>query len=130
MGLKILPVVRSKPTDATRKVFNSSTMIEVSWLPPNGIGRNQAFFNNLERKGPFTSSTQRDVDESQKKLRGMFQEILLNSGFNLVACTMQLCEAFQRSRVPVCIISPAAVIEFYKSIYFPSTSVHDWINSL
>ena len=114
-GLKILPVVRSRPTDASRKVFNSATIVEVSWLPPNGNGRNQAFFNNLERKGPFTSSTQRDVDEKQKKLRKRFEEILIKSGFNLVACSMQLCEAFQRSRVPVCIISPASVIEFYKS---------------
>ena len=116
MGLKILPVVRSKPTDATRKGFNSPTMVEVSWLPPNGNGRDQAFFNNLETTGPFTTLTQRDVDEKLKMLRKRFEEIVLKSGFNLVACTMQLCEAFQRSRVPVCIISPASVIEFYKSI--------------
>ena len=106
IGLEIIPVLRSRPTDAT---------LEVSWFPPNGNGRNQAFFNNLERKGPFTSSTQKDVDEKLKKLRKRFQEILVKSGFNLVACTMQLCEAFQRSGVPVCIISPASVIKFYKS---------------
>ena len=115
IGLKILPVVRSRPTDATRKVFNNATMVEVSWLPPNGNGTNQAFFNNLERKGPFASSTQRDVNENQKKLRRRFEEILIKSDFKLVACTMQLCEAFQRSGVPVCTISPASVIKFYKS---------------
>lgn len=115
IGLKILPVVRNRPTDATLTVLNSTTMVEVSWLPPNGNGRDQAFFNNLERKGPFTSSTQRDVYEKQKKSRKRFEEILIKSGFNLVACTMQLCKAFQRSEVPVRIISPASVIEFYKS---------------
>ena len=43
IGLRILPVVKSRPTDGTRKVFNSASGVEVSWLPTKGEGRSQAF---------------------------------------------------------------------------------------
>ena len=53
--------------------------------------------------------------EKQQYLRKRFEEILIRSGFNLVAFTMQLCESFLRSGVRVCIVSPTSVIDFYKS---------------
>ena len=113
--LKVLPVVRTKQVDVASQGVKSTSVVEVSWLPPIGSGRNQAFFNNLAVQGPFAMLSQKDK-EKQTKARKRFEEILLESGFNLVAFSMASHESFQRSGVPTSIISPSAVIDFYKSV--------------
>jgi len=114
--LRVLPVVRNKQLNTSRQVLKSTPTFEVLWLPPTGSGRNQAFFNNLATQGPFARLPQKDKDENQKKARGRLEEILLESGFNLVAFSMALCESFQRSEVSTCSISPSFVINFFKTI--------------
>ena len=114
--LKVLPVVRSKPPDTTHKPSKVTTAFEVTWLSPTGHGRNQAFFNNLSETGPFARSPQKEKDENQTKARRRLEEMLLDSGFNLVAFSMALHKSFQRSGVPTCSVSPGSVIDFYQSV--------------
>ncbi|KAJ7380165.1 hypothetical protein OS493_010876 [Desmophyllum pertusum] len=106
--LQILPVVRSRASKST-------TVADVTWLPPTGSGRLQAVFNNLATTGPFATSPKKDTDENQTKVRKMFEAILLESGFNLVAFSLALHESFQRAGVPTCSISPSCVIDFYNT---------------
>ena len=109
--LKILPVVRKRQKDSATK-----PSVELTWLPCTGQGSNQAFFNNLSETGPFKRLPTSDEDDNQTKARNLFEEILLESGFNLVASSMSLYESLQRSNVSACTISPSCVIDFYKSI--------------
>ncbi|XP_068722037.1 sacsin-like [Montipora capricornis] len=119
--LQVLPVVRKKPTNATSSILKKNTpSVEITWLPCTGQGNNQAFFNNLMETGPFAILPERQSDENQIKSRKMFEEILLASGFNLVASSMALYQSLRRSEVSPCTISPFSVIEFYKSINSPS----------
>ncbi|KAJ7350103.1 hypothetical protein OS493_038436 [Desmophyllum pertusum] len=104
--LQILPVVR-------RRASKRATVADVTWLPPIGSGRQQAFFNNLASIGPFAKSHQKNTDEKQKKLRKRFEAILLESGFNLVAFSWELHVSFQRSGVTTCSISCSSVLDFY-----------------
>ncbi len=113
--LKILPVVRNRSFDDTQSAQRSNTVVEVTWLPPTGCGRQQAFFNNLSEKGPFAKSLQRDADDKQERQRKKFEAILTESGFNLVAFSMAVHESFQRSDVATCSVAPSLVIDFYKT---------------
>ena len=114
--LKILPVLRIRPLDVTRKTAKSSTVAEVSWLPPTSSGRQQAFFNNLAVKGPFAMSPHKETNESQTKIRKRFEAILLESGFNLVAFSLSSHESFLRAGVSTCCISPSSVIDFFRTV--------------
>ena len=109
--LKILPVVRKRRKDAATK-----PSVELTWLPCTGQGSNQAFFNNLSETGPFRRLPTSDTDDNQTKTRNLFEEILLESGFNLVASSMSLYDSLQRSNVSACTISPSSVVDFYKSV--------------
>ena len=111
--LQILPVVRSRPLIVSQSARKSNTVVEVTWFPPTGSGRQQAFFNNLVEKGPFAKSPH--ADENQERLRMMFEAILLKSGFNLVAFSMAVHESFRRSEVATYSVSPSSVIDFYKT---------------
>lgn len=118
--LKILPVVRTRFLEATSKTAKSSTVAEVSWLPPTGCGRQQAFFNNLSLKGPFAKSLDKEENESQTKIRKRFEALLLESGFNLVAFSLSLHESFLRAGVTTSCISPMSVIDFYRTVSSPN----------
>ena len=106
--LEILPVVRNRD-------YRNTSVVDVTWLPPTGSGRQQAFFNNLDTIGPFANSSLKDNDENRIRLRKMFEVILLKSGFNLVAFSLALHESFQRSGVATCSIDRTSVINFYKT---------------
>ena len=114
--LKVLPVVRRKPLDVTHQELNDISVVEITWFPPTGHGNNQAFFNNLAETEPFGRLPQKERDQSQTKARRKFEEILLASGFNLVAFSTALHISFQQSQVRTCVISPTTVVDFYKSI--------------
>ncbi|KAL9966857.1 hypothetical protein ACROYT_G024987 [Oculina patagonica] len=109
--MKILPVVRNRPLNVPK----STTVVEVTWLPPTGSGKYQAFFNNLAVTGPFAMSPQKETDENQAKVRKKFEAILIESGFNLVAFSLALHESFQRAGVTASSISPSSVIDFYRT---------------
>ena len=115
MELQILPVLRKRSLDVASKIPQSGTIAEVTWLPPTGSGRYEGFFNDLEVKGPLASSPQKSTDENQTKLRKLFEAILLESGFNLVAFSLALYNSFQRAGVTTFCISPRNVIDFYKT---------------
>ena len=114
MGLKVLPVVRGCQKNARTK-----PSVEVTWLPCTGERSNQAFFNNLSETEPFRTLSTSDEDNNEIQKGNLFEEILLESGFNLVASSMSLYRSLKRSKVSACTISPISVLNFYKSINSP-----------
>ncbi|XP_015767806.1 PREDICTED: sacsin-like [Acropora digitifera] len=110
-GVKVLPVVRG-----CQKNVAAKPSVQLTWLPCTGQGSKQAFFNNLSETRPFQTLPKSDDDKNQIRKRNLFEEILLESGFNLVASSMSLHRSLQRSKVSACTISPSSVIDFYKSI--------------
>ena len=115
--LKMLPIVRKRQKDAATK-----PSVELTWLPCTGQGNNQAFFNNLSETGPFKRLPTSDKDDNKSRARNVFEEILLESGFNLIALSMSLYDSLRRSNVSACTISPSSVIDFYKSINSQSST--------
>ena len=113
--VRVLPVVRDKHSDAVSPECKSTNTVELSWFPPVGEKKKQAFFNNLTETGPFARLPQRAGNELQTKARRMFEETLLESGFNLVAFSLDLHKSFTRSRVRTCTVTPSSVVDFYKS---------------
>jgi len=113
--LQILPVVRTRTVDVTKTTQKVATVVGVTWFPPTGRGRHQAFFNNLAEKGPFSTSPLEGTDDNRKKLRKRLEAILLESGFNLVAFSLAVYESFQRSDVAACCVSPSSVVDFYRT---------------
>ena len=103
--LRVLPVVRDVCT------YGSMNDVELTWLPPSGTGRDQAFFNNLETSGCFGGGRKDDSVENRRS----FERILLQTGFNLVQFSMAVFRAFSNSEVRCCCITPGVVIEFYKT---------------
>ena len=115
--LRLLPVLRSTPSKGT------TPAVQLTWLPPTGEGKSKAFFNNLgksdcfagpQRGARFLSEIdfQEDVTKKQKTC---FEEILLQTGFNLLTFSLSVYEALQTSGVNSCCISPSSVMEFYKT---------------
>ncbi|XP_068723196.1 sacsin-like isoform X3 [Montipora capricornis] len=92
--LRLLPVFRHQ----------ASAEVQLTWLPPTGKGEDKAFFNNLEEARCLSF-----------KERVTFQQVLLQTGFNLVAFSMSICASLEQSDVRPACISPAAVREFFKS---------------
>ena len=111
--LRLLPVVRNEtPQDSIHKV-------QLTWLPPTGYGKDQAFFNSLGTGDCFSASHQRPFDDKEEKKRNQqkafFEQILLQTGFNLVAFSWSIYSALDKSGIKPCCVSPSAVMEFYKS---------------
>ena len=114
--VRVLPVVRNKHSDAVFPGCKSTNVVELSWFPPVGQSKNQAaFFNDLAETGPFARLPRREGNELQTKARTRFEEILLESGFNLVAFSLDLHKSFTRSGVRTCTVTPSSVVDFYKS---------------
>jgi len=113
--LKIIPVVRRRPMEVASETAKSSIVVEVSWLPPTGSGKQHAFFNNLAVKGPFAMSPDKETSDSRTEIIKRFEAILLESGFNLVAFSLSLHKSFLRAGITTCCISPRSVIDFYRT---------------
>lgn len=115
--LRLLPVVRSTPSEAVTPSVN------LTWLPPTGKGKEEAFFNNLGESDcfaprPWSSLLQNDPEKEEEQrleLKTSFEGILLETGFNLVKCPLAVYSAFQASGVGSRCISPSSVMEFYKT---------------
>ena len=115
--LRLLPVVRSSLSEGT------PARVQLTWLPPTGEGKNKAFFNNLGkgdcfawRPRRFSDECEAEAEERRTKQKTSFEEILLQTGFNLLAFSLSVFEALQNSDVRSCCISPFSVMEFYKTI--------------
>ena len=110
---RLLPVVRDYISE------NSMPKVQLKWLPLTGDGKDKAFFNNLGECECFSADKQQSLDDKEEKKRiekkTSFEQILLRTGFNLVAFSLSIYKAMTRSDVNLCCVSPSAVMEFYKS---------------
>ncbi|XP_068670657.1 sacsin-like isoform X3 [Montipora foliosa] len=124
--MRVIPVVRSlqprfcSNPDESKRDFT----VEIQWFPPTGSGKDQAYFNDLHLKGYFASMNPRPLeptksrnqtDEVTLKRKLAFVEILLKSGFNLVAFSLNVFQSFKGAGIDVCCVSPSVVMDFYKS---------------
>ena len=111
--LRLLPVLRGDTTNG------STPNSELAWLPLTGDGKEQAFFNNLAECDCFTPDLKRlfDTIEMKRKIKekALFENILLKTGFNLVAFTVSVCKTAHECGVQTSLVSPSAVMDFYKS---------------
>ena len=115
--LRLLPVVRGGGAEGTVSEHR------LTWLPPTGEGREKAFFNNLAEGGSFPSHvkgffSKSDIEKEDKgtlENRKRLEEILLETGFNLVKFSLTLMKALHNSCVDCSCVSPSAVVRFYKT---------------
>ena len=124
--MHLIPVVKCSKhsSGAGAKSIKGSSGVQVTWFAPQDTGKNQTYFNNLEIKGCFAPVPPRtNTDEKERKKReesrirrkNQFEEMLLETGFNLVALSIDLFDSFMEAGVEVCCVSPLAVMDFYKS---------------
>ena len=120
--MRLIPVVRSlkKMSDAHAKNLKSA----VTWFPPQGTGKNQVFFNNLEIQGCFAVlSLKPDVEEEERRKKEearirrkqQFEETMLRTGFNLVTLSFTVFRSFKEAGVEVCFLCPVVIMDFFKS---------------
>ena len=123
-GLRLLPVVRNALVEATPQVATTqrTPTAQIKWFPPTGSGENEAFFNNLEEDESFAQRRRRSGDkanvrEEMKRLKTKtaLEDILLESGFNLLALSLSVFKALKQSGAEASCVSPTCVMEFYKT---------------
>ena len=116
-GLKLLPVVRRGRSE------RNDEDTQFTWLPPTGEGKEKAFFNNLgasdcfarkPRRSFFESDPEKEEKQRTEKMR-RFEDILLQTGFNLVKFSDLVYDALKKSGVESHCVSPSAVMAFYKT---------------
>ncbi|XP_015767810.1 PREDICTED: sacsin-like isoform X1 [Acropora digitifera] len=93
-ALRLFPVLKQE----------APAEVQVTWLPPTGEGKDEAFFSNLET-----------IDFLNNEETMLFKQVLLQTGFNMVAFSWSICRALEQSKVKPSCISPSAVLEFFKS---------------
>ena len=113
---------------------NQEVDLKVTWFPLNGAGKDKTYFNDLARKGCFAASPQRSERESNEekatmkksevlriKQKSRLEEILLETGLNIVAFSMSVFDSLREAEVSVDCISPSAVMAFFKSFRSPDS---------
>ena len=124
--LRLIPLVRSEQGGfrGRSKDLQQTENVELSWFPTTGTGSDQTYFNNLEIKGYFAplpprrDEKEEDTkrrEESRIKRKAAFEEILLDTGFNLVSFSLNVFHSLKEAAVEVYCVSPAVVMDFYKS---------------
>ena len=124
--MRLIPVLRNFEGSSSGQANNSKgpESVQVTWFPPTGTGKEETYFNNLEINGCFAAlPLRRDINEDERIRReearidrkNKFEEILLDSGFNLVALSITVFGSFREAGVEVYCVSPSAVVDFYKS---------------
>ena len=116
-GSRLLPVVRVDGSES------ATSEVQLSWLPPTGEGKDEAFFNNLGESDCFVSKPRRslvesDIEKEEKRrieTKKRFENILLQTGFNLVKLSLSVYEALKISGVDCHCVSPSAIVNFYKT---------------
>ena len=116
-GLRLLPVVRGGGSE------RNDEETQLTWLPPTGEGKEKAFFNNLGASDCFARKPRRpplesDLEKEEKQRTGKirrFEDILLQTGFNLVKFSILVYDALKKSGVESHCVSPSAVMAFYKT---------------
>lgn len=125
---RLVPMVSSSEADPRphAKDSRASDIVQLTWFPLTGTGKDRTYFNDLDVNGYFPSSSKkRDDDEDENnrkkkeenriKRKSMFEEALVKTGFNLVTLSMSIFESLRQVGVEVYCISPSALIEFFKS---------------
>ena len=116
-GLRLLPVVKGGGSE------RNDEETQLTWLPPTGEGKEKAFFNNLgvsdcfarkPRRPPLESDLEKEEKQRTGKIR-RFEDILLQTGFNLVKFSILVYDALKKSDVESHCVSPSAVMAFYKT---------------
>ncbi|XP_068720137.1 sacsin-like [Montipora capricornis] len=113
---RIQPGLRNSPDESKR-----DSTVEIQWFPPTGSGKDQTYFNDLHLKGYFAlfnlepTGYRKRRDEATLRGKLAFEEILLKTGFNLVAFSLKIFDAFKEAGIEVCCVSPSVVMDFYKS---------------
>ena len=116
-GLTLLPVVKGGGSE------RNDEETQLTWLPPTGEGKEKAFFNNLgvsdcfarqPRRPPLESDLEKEEKQRTGKIR-RFEDILLQTGFNLVKFSILVYDALKKSDVESHCVSPSAVMAFYKT---------------
>ena len=124
--MHLIPVVRysKRSSGALVKSIKGFSGAQVTWFPPQGTGKNQTYFNNLEISGCFSpvpwkpnigEEERKNKEEGRRRRKQQFEEILLETGFNLVALSVTVFDSFRAAKVDVSCISPLAVMAFLKS---------------
>ena len=124
--LRLIPLVKSEQAGCRRrsKDLRQTEIVELSWFPTTGTGSDKTYFNNLEIKGYFAplppkrdekEEDRKRREESRIKRKAAFEEILLETGFNLVAFSLNMFHSLKEAAVEVYCVSPAVVMDFYKS---------------
>ena len=124
--LRLIPLVRSEQGGCRgpSKDLQETESVELSWFPTTGTGSDQTYFNNLEINGYFAplppkrdekEEDRKGREESRIKRKAAFEEILLETGFNLVAFSLNVFHSLKEAAVEVYCVSPAVVMDFYKS---------------
>ena len=120
--MRVIPVVRSLKQMSDARAKNLKSV--VTWFPPQGTGKNQVFFNNLEIEGCFAVLPQRPSveeeerrrkDEARIRRKEQFEETMLRTGFNLGALSITVFSSFKKAGVEVCCLCPLVVMDFFKS---------------
>ncbi|XP_078348598.1 sacsin-like [Oculina patagonica] len=121
--MRLIPSVKS----STCGVRDSA---EVTWFPPTGTGKDKTYFSNLKKEGCFAAPCQRGEPESnddqenksrRNEEKSRFVETLIETGFNLVAFSVDIFNSLRKAGVDVCCIAPSAVMDFYKSFSDPDS---------
>ncbi|CAH3193171.1 unnamed protein product [Porites evermanni] len=111
--LRLAPVLRGYATSG------ATSNCQLLWLPLTGNGADKVFFNNLGDCDCFRHESKERLNEHEKKSKidekTRFENILLQTGFNLAAFSLSICDAAHKSGVQSCFVSPSAVMDFYKS---------------
>ena len=120
--MRLIPVVRSLEQMSDARAKNLKSV--VTWFPPQGTGKNQVFFNNLEIEGCFAVLPQRShVEEEERRKKEearirrkqQFEETMLRTRFNLGALSITVFSSFKKAEVEVCSLCPLVVMDFFKS---------------
>ena len=118
----LIPVVRSLKQMSDARAKNLKSV--VTWFPPQGTGKNQVFFNNLEIEGCFAVLPQKpNVEEGERRKKEQarirrkqqFEETMLRTKFNLGALSITVFSSFKKAGVEVCCLCPLVVMDFFKS---------------
>ena len=111
--LRLVPVLRGYA------ISGATSNCQLLWLPLTGNGADKVFFNNLGDCDCFRHESKERLNEHEKKSKidekTLFENILLQTGFNLAAFSLSIYEAAHKSGVQSCFVSPSAVVDFYKS---------------
>ena len=120
--LRLIPVVRSLKHISDARAKNLKSV--VTWFPPQGTGKYQVFFNNLEIEGCFAAlSLKPNVEEEERRKKEaaqirrkqQFEETMLRTGFNLVALSITVFRSFKEAEVEVHCVCPLVIMDFFKS---------------